>query len=40
MHFWRAVATDAVGQAWTEEHRDVPGRPDLPPDTWISLTTG
>ncbi|MFD2028947.1 GNAT family N-acetyltransferase [Promicromonospora aerolata] len=40
VRFWRAVATDAVGQAWTEEHRAVPGRPDLPPDTWISLTTG
>jgi predicted acetyltransferase len=39
VHFWRAVATDAVGQAWAEEHRAVPGRPDLPPDTWISLTT-
>jgi predicted acetyltransferase len=40
VRFWRAVATDAVGQAWTEEHRAVPGRPELPPDTWISLTTG
>ncbi|MDR7384911.1 GNAT family N-acetyltransferase [Promicromonospora iranensis] len=40
VRFWRAVATDAVGQAWTEEHRAVPGRPDLPPDTWISLTAG
>jgi predicted acetyltransferase len=39
VRFWRAVATDAVGQAWNEEHRAVPGRPDLPPDTWISLTT-
>ncbi|MBL0887847.1 GNAT family N-acetyltransferase [Myceligenerans sp. I2] len=37
--FWRAVATDAAGQAWTEEHRPVPGRPDVPPDTWISFTT-
>lgn len=39
VHFWREVATTAVGQAWTEEHRAVPGRPDLPPDTWISFTT-
>lgn len=39
VRFWRAVATDAVGTAWTEEHRAVPGRPDLPPDTWISFTT-
>ncbi|MFF5563803.1 GNAT family N-acetyltransferase [Streptomyces sp. NPDC012623] len=35
--FWRRVATETVGDAWTEEHRQVPGRPDLPPDTWISL---
>jgi predicted acetyltransferase len=40
VRFWRAVATDAVGRAWTEAHRAVPDRPDLPPDTWISLTTG
>ncbi|MFI8523248.1 GNAT family N-acetyltransferase [Promicromonospora sukumoe] len=39
VRFWRAVAADAVGVAWTEEHRAVPGRPDLPPDTWISFTT-
>lgn len=39
VHFWRAVATDAVGEAWTEERRPVPARPDLPPDTWISFTT-
>ncbi|MEE1770194.1 GNAT family N-acetyltransferase [Streptomyces sp. JV185] len=36
--FWRRVATEAVGEAWTEERRPVPGRPDLPPDTWISFT--
>ncbi|MDL2079747.1 GNAT family N-acetyltransferase [Streptomyces sp. GXMU-J15] len=35
--FWRRVATELVGDAWTEEHRPVPGRPDLPPDTWISF---
>lgn len=40
VRFWRAVAADAVGQAWTEEHRAVPGRPELPPDSWISFTTG
>jgi predicted acetyltransferase len=39
VRFWRAVATDAVGQAWTEAHRAVPARPDLPPDTWISFQT-
>jgi predicted acetyltransferase len=40
VRFWRAVATDAVGQRWAEEHRAVPGRPELPPDSWISFTTG
>jgi predicted acetyltransferase len=39
VRFWRAVATDAVGRLWTEEHRPVPGRPDLPQDTWISFKT-
>lgn len=37
--FWRAVATEAVGDAWMEEPRPVPGRPDLPPDMWLMLTT-
>jgi predicted acetyltransferase len=37
MHFWRRVATDLAGTAWTEEHRLVPNRPDLPPDVWISF---
>ncbi len=35
--FWRRVATAVAGTAWTEEHRPVPGRPDLPDDTWISF---
>jgi predicted acetyltransferase len=38
--FWRRVAADVAGSAWTEEHRPVPGRPDLPPDTWISFRAG
>ncbi|GAA3654375.1 hypothetical protein GCM10022237_12890 [Nocardioides ginsengisoli] len=33
--FWRAVATDAWGGAWTESAEPVPGRPDVPPDHWI-----
>ncbi|GLW51290.1 hypothetical protein Stsp02_69510 [Streptomyces sp. NBRC 14336] len=33
--FWRRAATELVGDAWTEERRPVPGRPDLPPDSWI-----
>lgn len=35
--FWRRVATEIAGDAWTEERRPVPDRPDLPPDTWISF---
>ncbi|MFD8477914.1 GNAT family N-acetyltransferase [Kitasatospora sp. NPDC059673] len=38
VHFWRRVATRLAGPAWTEQHRPVPGRPDLPPDTWISFS--
>ncbi|TDC06364.1 GNAT family N-acetyltransferase [Nonomuraea longispora] len=37
--FWRRVATHAAGDAWTEERRPVPTRPDAPPDVWISFTT-
>jgi predicted acetyltransferase len=35
--FWRRVATEIVGDAWTEERRPVPNRPELPPDVWISF---
>jgi predicted acetyltransferase len=35
--FWRQVATTVAGDAWQEERRPVPGRPDLPPDVWISF---
>ena len=38
VRFWRRVATEVAGDAWTEEHRPIPGHPDAPPDTWISLT--
>lgn len=38
VRFWRRVATETAGDAWTEEHRAVPGRPDLPPDAWISFS--
>jgi hypothetical protein len=38
--FWRRVATEQAGRDWTEERRAVPGRPDLPPDAWISFTVG
>lgn len=39
VRFWRRVATAIADDAWAEERRLVPGRPDLPPDTWISLST-
>ncbi len=35
--FWRRVATELAGDAWTEEARAVPDRPDLAPDVWISF---
>lgn len=38
--FWRRVATEIAGEAWTEETKPVPGRPDVPPDVWISFATG
>jgi predicted acetyltransferase len=38
--FWRRAATELAGRDWTEEVRPVPGRPDLPPDAWISFTVG
>lgn len=37
--FWRQVVTDAVGSAWKEERRPVPGKSDVPPDTWLLLET-
>jgi predicted acetyltransferase len=36
-HFWRRVATELAGDEWTEERRLVPGRPNTPPDVWISF---
>ncbi|WP_371872608.1 hypothetical protein [Streptomyces pacificus] len=39
MHFWRRVATEVADDAWTEERRPVPARPDVPPDVWISFDT-
>lgn len=39
VRFWRRVATEIAGDAWTEERRRVPGRPDLPPDVWIAFST-
>jgi len=39
VRFWRRVATEIAGEAWSEERRPVPGRPELPPDVWISFRT-
>jgi len=40
VRFWHRVATAVAGEAWTEEHRPVPHRPELPPDTWIAFEAG
>jgi predicted acetyltransferase len=37
VRFWRRVATEIAGDAWTEELRPVPGRPELPPDSWTAF---
>ncbi|MGH4035602.1 GNAT family N-acetyltransferase [Actinomycetota bacterium Odt1-20B] len=37
VRFWRRVAAAVAGDAWTEERRPVPGRPELPPDVWIAF---
>lgn len=37
-HFWRAVAREAFGEAWAEQRRPVPDRPQVPPDHWILST--
>lgn len=40
VRFWRRAAAEIAGPAWTEERRAVPGRPELPPDVWISFRAG
>jgi predicted acetyltransferase len=37
VNFWRRVATEIAGDAWTETRRPVPGLPDFPPDVWIAF---
>ncbi|WP_405875996.1 MULTISPECIES: GNAT family N-acetyltransferase [unclassified Streptomyces] len=37
VRFWRRVAAELAPDAWSEEARQVPDRPDLPPDAWISF---
>ncbi|WP_030775306.1 GNAT family N-acetyltransferase [Streptomyces sp. NRRL F-2664] len=35
--FWRRVASEVAGEAWTEERRPVPGKPELPANTWVAF---
>ena len=35
--FWRGVATSVGGDAAREERRPVPGKPQVPPDVWITI---
>jgi predicted acetyltransferase len=37
--FWPTVAAEADDR-WTLEHREVPGRPDLPADAWVRFDVG
>jgi predicted acetyltransferase len=37
--FWPALAA-GLDREWTLEHRAVPDRPDLPPDAWVTFTSG
>lgn len=36
--FWRSVARAVAGDAWREERRPVPHRPELPPTSGSALT--
>ena len=35
--FWTRVATAVAGHTWTLEHQPVPGKPELPPDSWLTI---
>lgn len=37
--FWRRLAVEVSPTGYREEQRAVPGKPHLPPDTWLLLTT-
>lgn len=37
VRFWHRVAGQVAGEACTEERRPVPGKPEVPPDVWISF---
>lgn len=38
--FWRGVASDLLGNDWSEERRPVPDKLHLPEDVWITLDSG
>ena len=38
--FWRRVAAEAAVDGVLEERRPVPGKPEIPPDVWLTLTVG
>ena len=37
VRFWQRVATEISGDAWTQERRGIPGKPESTPDVWISF---
>jgi predicted acetyltransferase len=37
--FWRGVVRDIVGDAWSEELRAVPDKPQVAPDRWLVFDT-
>jgi predicted acetyltransferase len=38
--FWRRVASSVAGESAREELRPVPGKPEIPPDVWLTITVG
>jgi predicted acetyltransferase len=38
--FWRRLAREAAAGEVQEERRPVPGKPEVPPDVWLSFRTG
>jgi predicted acetyltransferase len=35
--FWRRLVRDLVGSDYLDQARPVPGKPNIPPDTWLSF---
>jgi predicted acetyltransferase len=35
--FWRRVAAEVAGESAREDLRPVPGKPEVPPDVWLTL---